>query len=208
MGATDEAALARVIAAASLPGLRTGHRFVAPDDDTALLADEARTIATRVPQVRRANGAGRIVARRLLSELGFAPAPLPKSASGAPLWPAGAVGSISHDACVAVAAVARMSDFAAIGIDIEPAQPLPADTLGVVATPAERARLDRDPLEGLVLFCVKEAVYKATHPLDGEFLEYGDIAVDLAAGTARVRNGRVLNVRVGTGSHIVAIAAA
>jgi len=40
---------------------------------------------------------------------------------------AGIVGSISHDANVAVAVVAPSREFASIGIDIEPAQPLPFD---------------------------------------------------------------------------------
>ena len=48
-------------------------------------------------------------------------------------------------------------------------------------------------------FAAKEAVYKAVHPRDGRFLEYHDIDVDLAAGSATVRNGGALALRSATG---------
>ena len=57
-----------------------------------------------------------------------------------------------------------------------------------------------------VLFAVKEAVYKAVHPLDGIFLDFPDVEVDLAAGIARTSYGRTVPVRVATGPHIVALA--
>lgn len=205
---TDEAALTRALAAAAPPGVLTGCRIIAPGDENALMETEARSLPRRRPHARRASGAARIVARRLLGDLGFAPAALPSTATGAPQWPEGAVGSLAHDEALAVAAIGRCSDFASIGIDVEPARPLSAETLALVATPEEQAHLRDDPLAGLVLFCVKEASYKAAHPLHGEFLEYSDIVVDFAAGTARLRNGRVLTVRYALDSHVIALATA
>ena len=69
--------------------------------------------------------------------------------------------------------------------------------LALVATPHERRRIDDDPLKAKLLFAVKEAVYKAVYPLDRVFLEFGDIEVDLAAGTATTRTGRTLTLRRG-----------
>ena len=114
---------------------------------------------------------------------------MPKGAGGAPIWPAGVVGSLAHDEEIAVAAVGLRRDFASIGIDVEPAGALPADMFALVATPRERRMIDDDPVKAKLLFAAKEAVYKAVYPLDRVFLEFGDIEIDLATGTATTRHG-------------------
>jgi 4'-phosphopantetheinyl transferase EntD len=131
---------------------------------------------------------------------------VPKAASGAPIWPSGLVGSLAHSSKVAVAAIARREDFSSLGIDVEPAEPLDADLLNLVATEGERRRIADDPFHGRVLFAVKEAIYKSIHPLDGIFLEHHDVEVNLGAGTATVRAGRVVRFRYGLSSHIVVLA--
>jgi 4'-phosphopantetheinyl transferase EntD len=133
---------------------------------------------------------------------------VPKGAGGAPIWPAGVVGSLAHDEAVAVAAVGLRRDFASIGIDVEPAGALPADMLALVVTPRERRVIDDDPVRARLLFAAKEAVYKAIYPLDGVFLEFGDIEVDLATAIATTRMGRNLTLRSCVSSHIVALALA
>jgi len=67
--------------------------------------------------------------------------------------------------------------------------------LALVATPGERRRIGDDLVKAKLLFAAKEAVYKAVYPLDRVFLEFGDIEVDLAAGTAITRMGRTLMLR-------------
>ena len=156
--------------------------------------------------MRRASGAARIVARGLLAQLGYPDAQVPKGAGGAPIWPAGVVGSLAHDDEVAVAAVGLQRDFASIGIDVEPAGALPADMLALVATPRERRMIDDDPVKAKLLFAAKEAVYKAVYPLDRVFLEFGDIEIDLATGTATTCTGRTLTLRSCASSQIVAVA--
>jgi 4'-phosphopantetheinyl transferase EntD len=189
------------------PGLLVGHRLISPGDEDALLAEEAASIAP-VVGARRASAAARIVARQLLAQLGHARAPLPKSASGAPIWPAGIAGSLAHDEKVAVAAVGRQRDVGSVGIDIEPAVLLPPDMLALIATPQELRKIADDPLRGKLLFVVKEAVYKAVYPLDRVFLEFHDIEVDLAAGKAVTRGGRVIALRYCLSSHVVVLALA
>jgi 4'-phosphopantetheinyl transferase EntD len=199
-------ALAEAIRTLAVPGGRVGHRVIQPDDGKVLLETEAKTVTSPVPDKRRASGAARIVGRALLKELGVPEQAIPKRASGAPLWPDGVTGSFAHDHLVAVAAVAWTRDIAALGIDVEPATPLPADMLDLVTLPNERIGIDGDPLRGRVLFAVKEAVYKAVQPLDGIFLDYHDIEVDLAGGKARTKNGRVLDVGFCVATHVVAVA--
>ena len=203
--ATDEQ-LALAIDAVAMPGVLIGHRLIAEGDDLALLPEEMAAFAGSVIKVRRASGAARIVARQLMSRLGRAPQPIPRSTAGMPVWPGGIVGSLAHDARIAVAVMARQDDFLGVGVDIEPAEPLAADLLDIVATPAERQGIDGDPNRGRLLFSIKEAVYKAVYPLDRTFLDHHDVEVSLSAGTAMVRGGRVVPFRVHIASHILALA--
>jgi 4'-phosphopantetheinyl transferase EntD len=204
-GAADPS-LQQAIDALASPGLLIGHRVIAPGDELALLDAEAASIGSVLPARRQASGAARLVARALMMRLGTAQLPIPKGASGAPVWPAGLAGSMAHDDRIAVAAVGLQRDFAAIGIDIEPAVPLPDDMLELIATPLELRAMADDPLGGQLLFVAKEAVYKALHPLDGVFLEFHDIEVDLAGRKAMTRTGRVLTLRTCVASHVVVLA--
>lgn len=198
--------LQQAIDGVATPGILIGHRIIREGDEFALLPEEAEAIAASVVKVRRASGAGRVAARALLQRLGQAPRAVGRSASGMPVWPQGVVGSLAHDAEVAIAAVARRDDFATIGIDVEPAAALDPGLFPMVATPRERQVIGSDPLGGRLLFCIKEAVYKASYPLDGTFLEHHDVEVDFAANTAVICSGRALHFRCSATSHIVAVA--
>jgi 4'-phosphopantetheinyl transferase EntD len=195
MTSIHDSSLQQAIEGIALPGILVGHRVIAAGDETALLPDEVAAFAGSVIKVRRASGAARIIARELLTKFGHAPGAIPKLASGAPTWPNGFVGSLAHDATVAVAAVALRQNYASIGVDIEPAAALDIDLLSIVATARERERVLADPLQGRLLFAVKEAVYKAVYPLEGLFLEHHDVETSLASGTATIRNGRVVPFR-------------
>ena len=129
-----------------------------------------------------------------------------KSASGAPTWPIGVVGSLAHDAEIAVAAVAIRREFSSVGIDVEPASALDPDVLDLVATETERMEIQDDLFLGRVLFTIKEAVYKAVFPLDGEFLDHHDVEVKFAKATAVTRGGRTVTFRYCAASHIVTLA--
>ena len=191
----------------AFPGVTVGHRLISPGDEHALLKEEAPAFAASVVKVRRASGAARIVARRLLTQLGHPDCALPKGPAGAPMWPAGIIGSLAHDARVAVAAVGMRADVDALGIDVEPAECLPSELLDLVATPQERLNLGYDAYHGRLLFVAKEAVYKAVHPLDHTFLEHHDIEINLLERKAVVRNGRVVELRFSISAHhLVALA--
>lgn len=198
--------LQRAIDSLIAPGVLVGHRLICPSDDLALLEEESLSISARVLSQRRASGACRIVGRELLRRLGHVGCAIAKNPSGSPRWPAGIAGSLAHDESVAVAAVGRRRDVSTVGIDVEPAKPLPDGLLKLISSPLERSKLDDDPLQGLMLFAAKEAVYKAAYPLDHMFLDYSDIQVDLANGEACVQNRRVVRVQVCATSHVVALA--
>jgi 4'-phosphopantetheinyl transferase EntD len=206
MAVTVDPLLQSAIDALAFPGVLIGHRLISPGDENALLRDEVSAFATSVVKVRRASGAARIVARQLLARLGHPECPIPRAASGAPVWPGDVVGSLAHDARVAVAAVAASRDVGALGIDVEPAECLPSELLDLVATPQERLEIGDDPFQGRLLFAAKEAVYKAVYPLDRMFLEHHDVQINLASRKAVVRNGRIVEIRLSVSAHFVALA--
>jgi 4'-phosphopantetheinyl transferase EntD len=192
--------------AVAVPGVVVAHRRIADGDELALLPEEAIGFEGSVLKVRRASGAARSVARDLLQRLGQQRQAILRSVSRMPIWPDGIVGSLAHDSEFAVAALAMRRDFAGVGIDVEPAEMLEPELLGLIATAGERERLHDDPCGGRLLFSVKEAVYKAVNPLDGVFLDHHDVDVDLAAGTAVIRNGRTVRFRCCVVPRIVTLA--
>ncbi|BCG72099.1 4'-phosphopantetheinyl transferase [Mesorhizobium sp. 113-1-2] len=159
-------------------------------DEALLLPEEARSIPARQPAMRRASGAARWIAHRLLADIGIKDVAIPRAPSGAPVWPAGIIGSLAHDDDMAVAAVAQIADISSLGIDVEPALPLPDDIFALVAIAADRMDTADQSLAGRILFAAKEAVYKAVYPLDRQVLGYEDISVDLRAGRATTTTGR------------------
>lgn len=173
-----------------LPGLDTTIGFAmtpidAPTGD--LFPEEADTLSHRALPARRAEfRAGRAVAHRAMQALGLAVSPVLAAPTRAPIWPRGLVGSISHDATRAVAVVARARDHRALGIDVEPATPLDRELWPEVLTAGELATLDAHGiapgLAAKLIFCAKEAVYKAQFPLTGRVLGFHevDVTLDLA----------------------------
>ena len=203
---TTDPAFQSAIDAVSYPGVMIGHRLISAGDEYALKAEELPAFAGSVIKVRRASGAARVVARQLLHRIGYPECAIPKSSSGAPIWPEGIVGSLAHDSNIAVAAIAARRAFEAIGIDVEPAEMLPPDLLDLVATPKERLRISDDPYRGRLLFVAKEAVYKAVNPVEHVFLDHHDVEIDFEQRKAFVRTGRVVDLRFAVATHLVALA--
>jgi 4'-phosphopantetheinyl transferase EntD len=203
--ATDQA-LQHSIDALDVPGVLIGHRVISDGDEFALMPEEFNAFATSVDRVKRASGAARMVARNLMLRFGQSQQAIPRAVSGTPIWPPGLVGSLAHDSEVAVAAVAKRDDFLSLGIDVEPAEPLEADLLNLIATGSELKRMTDHPCSGRLLFAIKEAVYKSAYPLDGTFLEHHDVEVNLAAGVAAIRTGRTVRFRHSLFPRIVVLA--
>lgn len=182
------------MAAIAPRNVRTGCRLIGDADEAHLLPEEARSIPARQPAMRRASGAARWIAHRLLADIGITDVAIMRAPSGAPVWPDGIIGSLAHDDDMAVAAVAPVGGIVSLGIDVEPAEPLPDDIFAIVATGADRTGAADPRLAGRILFCAKEAVYKAAFPLDRDVLGYEDIAVDLDAGRATTKTGRMASL--------------
>jgi 4'-phosphopantetheinyl transferase EntD len=202
----SDASFGAAIASLDVPSLLIGHRVISAGDEAALKPEEIPAFSSSVLPVRRASGAARMVARDMLARIGFDDCVLAKGPSGAPIWPPGVVGSLSHDSHIALAAVALRRDVMALGVDVEPAEPLPAEILHIIATPNERHRIADDPFSGRLLFSAKEAVYKAICPLIDRFLDFHDVDVSISDRKATVRSGHVVELRYCISTHLAVIA--
>jgi 4'-phosphopantetheinyl transferase EntD len=155
-----------------------------------LFAEETAVIARAVDKRRQEFTTTRICARAALAQLGLPPAPIVPGARGAPRWPAAVVGSMTHTDGYRAAAVARTADLAAIGIDAEPDAELPDGVLATIALDDERSMVEAlratlpDRYWDRLLFCAKEAVYKAWFPLTQAWLDFTEARITIhAAGT-------------------------
>lgn len=145
------------------------------------------TIAASVPKRQAEFLAGRICARAALQRAGHAAAQVPVGPQRAPQWPAGAKGSITHNACFAAAAVSADGSTLGIGVDIETLidGATGGQVASQVASAAELARLHA-PTAGpdaqarlTLIFSAKESFFKAAYAQVGDY--FGFDAVELLA---------------------------
>nr|ASA40354.1 4'-phosphopantetheinyl transferase P5 [Streptomyces antibioticus] len=160
---------------------------------------ELDLVRGRPDRVVRQFTAARACAHRCLDALEAPPGPLLRTADGAPAWPTGFVGSITHCTGYRGAVAAHAKVWAALGVDAEPALPLQYGVLGLVASEREQrmvARLSRKrpglPWDRL-LFSAKEAVYKAWYPAARQWIGTGAVEVAFTTDgllTAEIRPDR------------------
>jgi 4'-phosphopantetheinyl transferase EntD len=160
---------------------------------THLHPEEAHLIAASAEKRRREFQTGRACARLALERLGVPPVPILAGDRGEPLWPPGVVGSITHCSVYRACAVAGAEHLASLGIDAEPNLPLPEGVLARIAFGPERDI--EPPATGVcvdrLLFCAKEAIYKAWFPLTRRWLGFENMAVTLDPGAGAFA-GRLL----------------
>ncbi len=132
---------------------------------------------------------------------------IPKTQSGVPIWPTGVVGSWAHHDTVAAAAIARTRKIAALGIDIEPNEPLPENLIALIATASERRMYDLHTLKRRDVFVLKEAVYKACFPMDREFLQFQDVEIDIFARSGHVsKANRTFSLELIISKNVIGVA--
>lgn len=143
------------------------------------------TIARSVVKRKAEYLHGRLAARRALARFGLGHVQVGIGEQRQPLWPAGIIGSISHNRRYAAAVALDGREHGAIGIDLESVIPAdPRDTLwNTVVSPAERSYLQGlsgpVPLEFLltVVFSAKESFFKAAFPMVGRFFDFDAIVL-------------------------------
>jgi len=178
-----------------LPPEVTGVEAFQDSPGATLFPEEQAVIARAVDKRRNEFATARACARAALARLGQPPAPILPGLRGAPQWPAGVAGSITHCEGYRAAAVARIADVVSLGLDAEPNEALPDGVFDIVAVASERAQLaglavtEPGVCWERLLFCAKESVYKTWFPLAQRWLDFdeAEIVIDVPSGTFTAR---------------------
>jgi 4'-phosphopantetheinyl transferase EntD len=148
-----------------------------------LFQEEQTYVDTAVQKRKSEFAAGRVCARRALAMLGFIESPLLVAQERVPLWPTGALGSISHtdDYCVAVAGLTR--NFSGIGVDTEILGRVEPELWPHVFRIEEIACLkqlseSRQIEMAAIMFSAKEAFYKCQFSVTRSWLGFEDVSVE------------------------------
>ena len=157
-----------------------------------LFPEEEEQISTAIDKRRREYTTTRHCARLALGQLGIEPVPLPRDADGAPVWPSGVVGSMTHCVGYRLAVVGFRSErLVTIGVDAEPHEQMPSGVLDLVSLSQERAMLAeltilRPEIHwDRLLFSAKEAIFKAWFPVKRMWLGFEEVAVWFDPQTSR-----------------------
>jgi 4'-phosphopantetheinyl transferase EntD len=158
--------------------------------DELLFPEEEAAISRAVHKRQNEFRTVRACARRAFAALGMERPPLIPDTHGAPAWPDGIVGSMTHCAGYRAAVVGRRGHVASLGLDAEPDEPLPDGVLSAIALPAEKALVDAlsraHPATSWdrLLFSAKETVYKTWYPLTGQWLGFEDAVIEVTPDDA------------------------
>jgi 4'-phosphopantetheinyl transferase EntD len=137
-------------------------------------------IATSVRKRQAEYFYGRLAARLALEHAGLPLLGVGTGTQRQPLWPAGVVGSITHNARHALAAALPLGPCRGIGIDIETlATPEQESSIASIALDGAERRIlaaqaaTLSPAAALTLvFSAKESFYKAVHARVGRFFGF------------------------------------
>lgn len=176
------------------PGAVAAQRC-APGVVEDLLPQEAACLGDSVPERAAEFAAGRQCARRALAELGITDFALVVGADRRPAWPDSIVGSITHTTGLCAAVVGRSSQFVGLGVDSEIVGRVTERLAQRICVPAEIAWLESLPAEqrpaaAALVFAVKEAFYKCQSPLTAQWLNFGDLQVEVEGFDAAVQQGK------------------
>jgi 4'-phosphopantetheinyl transferase EntD len=132
----------------------------------ALHPQEEIFVAKAVEKRRRDFALGRTCARAALAKLDHGDAIIPIGEGGAPIWPAGILGSITHTRGYAAALAADARRFRGIGVDAERVGGVTLDLWPRLFDEAERDQLmtldgAKRAMLATMFFSAKETVYKA-----------------------------------------------
>ncbi|MGX5836938.1 4'-phosphopantetheinyl transferase family protein [Aeromonas piscicola] len=125
---------------------------------------------------------GRLCAERAAEALGWSNAVIERANEGAPIWPRGLRGSITHTNGLAYATAVKEDFYEGLGIDSE--WQVSAKGLDCILEMccSERERWiwmadGPDPLMATLIFSAKEAGYKAIHKIVGRFVNFTEFEV-------------------------------
>lgn len=163
------------------------------------LPEEQPLIARAVAKRRNEFVTVRHCARIALGELGVPPVPILKGDKGEPCWPDGVVGSLTHCTGYRGAVVGRSTEVRSVGVDAEPHDVLPHGVFDAISLPEERGAITALPSDlhwDRILFCAKEATYKAWYPLTKRWLGFEDAHIVFGLNPSGSAGGFVSTILV------------
>jgi len=142
-------------------------------------ADDQAHLATLLPRRGRTWVGGRMALRRAIATWDARPSSILADDRGAPILPAGVVGSIGHKDPVAVA-LAAPGDAHRVGVDVELMRSVSTRLTSKILGAHEALELlrgtDEDKAFALLLaFSAKEAVYKAIDPFVRRYVGFHEV---------------------------------
>lgn len=146
---------------------------------------EERELIKHAIQKRQGEFAvGRLCAKEGLMKLGIDNFPILKDDKGAPIWPKGVKGSISHAPGCCAVVVARVEEGESLGLDIEKVDRLSEELWPYLFGEEEVNWLRNQGDDGIqtgasILFAAKEAFYKAQYLLTHSWLGFKDVVVQI-----------------------------
>jgi 4'-phosphopantetheinyl transferase EntD len=171
----------------------------------AVHADEEQYVRNAGSRRRVEFAGGRFCSRQAFVRLGVKPCAVGRREDGAPVWPDGLVGSISHTDVYCGAVVARRADYRYLGLDIEKVGSLERECWPIVLTGVEREQCATLPARAVnryaaLVFSAKECVFKSLYPVSGVFLEFHNLSIapEPSTGTFRISPRLDLRLKPGT----------
>ena len=137
---------------------------------------------------------GRYCAHQGLHKLGITDFPILRGEQREPIWPEGIVGSIAHCHDIAGAVVAKKRNIKSVGLDLERRKHVMPEIARHICTDDEISWIrqqgtDRQNLSLLILFSLKEAVFKCVYQATRVQLKFKQcvVSLDQTSGKASAR---------------------
>lgn len=152
---------------------------------------------------------GRYCAHVALEKIGYSDFPLLRDECGAPIWPEGTTGSISHSGDMTAAVVTFSKTIQGIGFDIQDKRiPFPSRILSILFHRDETASFLAVPpqisdLYAYAVFSAKESAIKCFYTVLGEVVDLNNIVLEMnlwnGEFAAVISNDR--NCKLSTSAH-------
>ena len=146
---------------------------------------------------RREHVAGRTALHLALEDFAT---PILADDRGAPILPAGWVGSISHKGPLAAAIIAPVG-AGWVGVDLELAAAPRQDIGRRILTPREQATLPDRGRAVTLRFAIKEAIYKAVDPMLRRYVGFTEVELDVGLDWCTVTSALPLAIEASFREH-------
>ncbi|MDA0667103.1 MAG: 4'-phosphopantetheinyl transferase superfamily protein [Planctomycetota bacterium] len=151
-----------------------------------LCPEEQAMVAQAVASRRFEFSTARVLAHKVMLQLGHIEAPLFAHQDRSPAWPEGIVGSLSHSRKHCAALIANQHpQLLGLGVDIEDLRPLKPNLFDQILTPVELDMMQaalpekQHATHVLTIFGIKEAIFKAMLLLGNHGLGFHAMEIDV-----------------------------